>query len=78
MSTKCLIMACKVIFSEYGLPKKIMSDAGSTYISDKFRQFCKCMNIEQGISLSYYHQSNGQVEACTKFIKHTMEKMHLN
>ena len=32
------------------------------------------MNIEQVTSSSYHHQSNGQVEACMKFVKHTMEK----
>ena len=37
--TESLIIACKVIFSEYGLPKKIMSDAGGNFISDKLRHF---------------------------------------
>ena len=60
-------------FSEYGLPKKIISDAGGNFISDKFKRFCKNLNIEQGISSSYYHQSNGQVEACIKFIKLTIK-----
>ena len=32
-----LILECKIIFSEYGLPKKIMSDAGSNFISDTFK-----------------------------------------
>ena len=73
MSTETLILACKVIFSEYGLPKRIMYDAGGNFISDKFRK-SKCMNIEQDTSLSYHHQSNGQVEVCIKFMKHTMKK----
>ena len=46
MSAESLILACKVILSEYGLPKQIVSYAGGNFISDKFRQFCKCMNIE--------------------------------
>ena len=73
MSAENLILACKVIFSEYGLPKRIMSDAGGNFISDNFRQFCKCMNIEQVTSSSYYHQSNGEVEAYIKFVKPTMK-----
>ena len=47
MSAESLILAYKVTFSEYGLPKKIMSDAGGKFISDKFRQLCKCMNIKK-------------------------------
>ena len=38
MSADSLKLACKLIFfSEIGLPKKIMSDAGGNFISDKFR-----------------------------------------
>ena len=74
MSTESLILAHKAIFSKYGLPKRIMSDAGGNFISDKFRQFCKCMNIEQVTTLSCHHQSKGQAESCIKFMKHTMKK----
>ena len=74
MSAESLILAWNVIFSEYGLLKRIMSDVGDNFISDKFRQLCKCMNIEHVTSSSYYHQSNGQVEACVKFMKCTMKK----
>ena len=35
LSADNLILACKIIFSEYGLPKKIMSDAGSYFMSEK-------------------------------------------
>ena len=66
MSAERLITACKAMFSEYGLPKKTMSDADGNFISDKFRKFFMCMNIEQVTSLSYHHQSNGQVEVCIK------------
>ena len=42
-----LILACKIIFTEYGLPKKIMSDAGGNFISENFKRFYKNQNIEQ-------------------------------
>ena len=51
-----------------------MSDAGGNFISDKFKQFCKRMKIEQATSSSCHHQSNRQVEACLKFTKCTMKK----
>ena len=72
LSTDRGILACKIIFSGYGLPKKIMSDAGCNFVSDKFKQFCKNLNIEQATSLSYHCQSNGQIEVCIEFIKCTM------
>ena len=74
MSVDSLILACKVIFSEFGLPKKLMLDMGGNFISDKFKWFCKNSNIEQATSSSCHHQGNGKVEACIKFIKHTMNK----
>ena len=51
-----------------------MSDAGSNFISDKFKTFCKSLNIELAFSSSYHHQSSGQVEACIKFVKHELKK----
>ena len=61
-------------FSEFVLPKKIMSDGCGSFISDKFQQFCKNVNTEQAMSSLCNQQSNRQVETCIKFIKHTMKK----
>ena len=74
LSTENLIATAKVIFAEYGIPCKLMSDAGTNFVSDKFRKFCRSLNIEQAVSSAYHHQSNGQVKACIKFIKSTFKK----
>ena len=63
LSADNLLLTCKVIFAEYGLPKKIMSDSGGNFISAKFKTFCKSLNIEQAFLSSYHHQSNRQIEA---------------
>ena len=36
LSADSQILTCKIIFAEYWIPKKIMSDFGSNFISDKF------------------------------------------
>ena len=74
LSADNLILTCKAIFAEHGIPKRIMSDTGGSFISEKFKNLCKSLNIEQAVSLPYYHQSNGQVEACIKFVKHILKK----
>ena len=51
-----------------------MSYAGTNFVSDRFQKFCRAINVEQATSLAYHHQSNGQVEACIKFIKWTFKK----
>ena len=40
-----LFKAAKIIFAEFGLPTKTVSDAGMNIISDMFKQFCRQMNI---------------------------------
>ena len=73
--TDRLILACKIIFfSEYCLPRRIMSETGSIFISDTFKWFCKSMNLEEAVLSLYNHQSKRQVEAWVKFIKHTTRK----
>ena len=51
-----LILACKIIFSEYGLPKKIMSDTNSNFILEKFHEFYKSMNTEEPVLLSNHQK----------------------
>ena len=51
-----------------------MSDAGTNFVSEKFQQFCKTINVKPAILSAYHHQSNGQVEACIKFIKYMFKK----
>ena len=44
------------------------------FVSDRFQKFCRAINVEQATSLVYHHQSNGQVEACFKFINQTFKE----
>ena len=75
LSAENLIPTTKVIFAEYGILHRLMSDAGSNFVSEKFRGFCSSLNIEQAVPSLYHHQSNGQVKACIKFIiKGTIRK----
>ena len=73
LSAENLTNAVKIIFVEYSIPHKIMSDAGTNFVSDRFQKFCRAINVEQA-TLAYHHQSNGQVKACFKFIKQTFKK----
>ena len=72
LSADSLIAAVKVIFVEYGIPHRIMSDAGSNFISEKFKNFCKSLNIKQAVSSSYIPPSKHQ----TSRSLHQVHKMH--
>ena len=73
LSAESLITTVKIIFAEYSIPCILMSDAGSNFISEKFKSFCNSLNIEQAVLTLYHHQSNRQVEARIKFIKCTIK-----
>ena len=73
LSAENLITTVKIIFAEYGILQRLMSDAGSNFVSEKFRSFCGSLNIQQAVSPLYHHQSNIQLEACIKFIKFTIK-----
>ena len=47
LSADSLILAYKVISSEYGLPKKIISDADGNFVSEKFKELYRNLNIKQ-------------------------------
>ena len=51
LSAKNLIPTVKVIFAEYGIPCRVMSHAGSNFVSEKFRSFCSSLNIDE----QYHH-----------------------
>ena len=74
LSADILVLTCTIIFSEYIVPKKIMSDSVGNFISDKLKTFCTSLNKEQTFSSSHHHQSNGQVKACIKFVKLKLKK----
>ena len=64
-----LIKAAKIVFAVFGLPKKIVLEAGRNVLSDRFKQFCRQLNIDKAITSSNHYHSNGQVETCIKFVK---------
>ena len=77
LSSEKLITTTKVMFAEYGILHRLMSDVGSNFVSEKFRSFCSSLNIKQAVSSLYHHQSNGQVKACIKFIMCAINMLRL-
>ena len=61
LSADSLTAAVRVIFAEYGIPHTIMSDAGSNFISEKFKTFCNSLHIEQALSKQWTSRSLHQI-----------------
>ena len=50
------------IVMKYGVPTAVISDQGSNFTSDLFRQVCRVMKIKHIKTTPYHPQSNGQTE----------------
>ena len=53
LSAESCIAVAKRIFAEYGIPHRLMSDAGNNFISEKFKNFCNSLNINK----QYHHHT---------------------
>ena len=51
LSSDSLIKKCKLIFTEYGFPRRIMCNTLTNFVSEKFWGFCKHLNIQQAMSI---------------------------
>lgn len=50
------------VFRIHGLPVDILSDRGSHFTSQFWREFCKQLGASVSLSSGYHHQTNGQTE----------------
>jgi hypothetical protein len=51
------------VIHRFGIPRTIMTDGGSVFISEEFRKFAADVGIKLIKSSPYYAQANGQAEA---------------
>ncbi|XP_031264865.1 uncharacterized protein LOC116123206 [Pistacia vera] len=58
----------------FGIPKKIVTDNGSQFISLGFKNFCDMWGIKLSFSTPRNPQSNSQAESLNKTIIHTLKK----
>ncbi|KAI2652463.1 Transposon Tf2-8 polyprotein [Labeo rohita] len=50
------------VFRIYGLPEDIVSDRGTQFTSQVWKEFCKQLDINVSLTSGYHPQANGQVE----------------
>ena len=59
----------KYIFPHHGIPKEIVSDRGSVFVSNFIRALCEALNITQLISTAYHPQTDGQTERVNQILE---------
>lgn len=63
------------LFEQYGTPKEILTDNGTTFTSvwttgtHQFSEFCDSHSVDHRLAAPYYPESNGKAEAFIKTVK---------
>ena len=69
-----IIKHLKDIFTEIGIPRCIVSDGGTQFTSQEFRDFTRTWGIQHRITPPTNAQSNGQAECFVQTIKNSLTK----
>ena len=70
-----VIKVLKLIFTEVGVHKCIVSDSGTQFTSQEFKDFTQDWQIEHRITSPTNAQSNGQVERFVQTLKNSLTKL---
>lgn len=57
------------VITRHGAPTKLLTDQGTNFTSQLFKEVCKLLNIEKIQTSSYAPSSNGQIERLHRVIK---------
>jgi transposase InsO family protein len=57
------------IFCLHGIPDKIISDQGSTFVSKFWKSFMNSLNIKAGFSTAYHPQTDGKTERMNQVLE---------
>ena len=73
-TSSIVISAMKQIFSEYGIPDRVVSDNGPQFSAFSFKEFAKQWCFDHCTSSPRYPQSNGFVERQIRTVKSLFQK----
>lgn len=74
-TSRAVVQMTKDIFSEQGIPLKVVSDNGPQFASQEYKAFAREWGFQHGTSSPHYPQSNGLVERAIQTVKRTLTKV---
>ena len=77
ITAQATIAALREIFSRQGFPEMIVSDNGSQFTSDEFKQFCVRNGVRHRTSAPYKPSTNGQAERVVQVLKTAIEQANV-
>ena len=63
----------RMVFATHGLPRKVVTDNGSSFTSEEFRAFMSENGITQITTSPYHPSSNGLAERAVQTVKHGLK-----
>ena len=63
------------IITRFGIPRKLISDNGTPFISEDMKNLTEAYYIKHERSTPYYPQGNGQAEAINRVMLKILKKM---
>lgn len=76
--TKYVLNELNAIFQIFGVPNRIISDRGKSFVSRKFKEFCQQRNITHHLNAVGMPRGNGQVERYNKTVLDALSTMGAN
>jgi len=73
-SSVCVIRKLKAHFAPHGIPKQLVTDNGSQFMSRNFLKFAKDWDFEHLTSSPHHSQGNGKAESAVKEAKKILRK----
>ena len=73
-TAQATVQQLRGIFATHGLPQMIVSDNGSQFVSEEFKQFCTSRGIQHNTIAPYHPRSNGEAERLVETFKQSIDK----
>lgn len=78
LSTECVILAMKFIFSRHGIAYVVRCDSGTQFTSNQFQMFAREWGFKLEILSPKHSQGNGFIERNVQTVKNLMKKCKLS
>lgn len=75
ITSSMTIEKLRSIFATHGLPAVIVSDNGSSLVSEEFKQFLRKNGVRHVTTAPYHPSSNGCAERAVRVVKEGLKKM---
>nr|GFA50312.1 reverse transcriptase domain-containing protein [Tanacetum cinerariifolium] len=71
---RVVVKFLKLLFSQFGTPKAIISDRGTHFCNDQFSRVMSKYGVTHRLSTAYHPQTSGQVEVTNRGLKRILER----